>query len=220
MPIRVIPRRDRKLYRLIKDGAVTEYSRRKKLYAAGDVADAVYVVLDGHIQLALPGFGETRESIAAVAGPGELFGEEALVPGSPRKYAAVTGEASRIVSMSGASVFKAFRGSPKTLSVFLQARDDDLAAARSRIGAAGRSTKARLAGVILYLAHRLGESDGEGTLRLHQWFTHRELADLAGAHRSTITTTLNEWIYDGVLRQDGHELIVADADLLRELSGT
>lgn len=220
MPIRVIPRRDRKLYRLMKAGAVTEHSRQKQLYRAGDAAEGVHVVLEGHIQLVLPGFGEARDRIAAVAGPGEMFGEEALNPGSPRRYSATTGEASKIVSMSGASVFQAFRGSPKTLSVFLEARDNDLAAARSRIGAAGRSTKARLGGVILYLAHRLGESDEDGTIRLHQWFTHRELADLAGAHRSTVTTTLNEWIYDGVLRQDGHELIVAEPDILREVSGT
>lgn len=219
MPIRVVPRRDRKLYRLIKAGAVTEYSRQKKLYAAGDPSEAVHVVLEGHIQLALPGFGDERERIAAVAGPRELFGEEALIPGSSRKYSAVAGEASRVVSMSGVSVFKAFRGSPKTLSVFLEARDADLAASRSRIGAAGRTTKARLGSVILYLAHRLGEADDDGTVRLHQWFTHRELADLAGAHRSTVTTTLNEWIYEGVLRQEGHELIVASPDVLEELSG-
>lgn len=219
MPIRVIPRRDRKLYRLIKAGTIIEYSRQQRLYAAGDAAEWVYVVLEGHIQLALPGVGDARERIAAVAGPGEMFGEEALIPGSPRRYSASTGEVCRIVSMSGTSVFKAFRGSPKTLSVFLEARDRDLAAARSRIGAAGRSTKARLAGVILYLAQRLGELDDDGTVRLHQWFTHRELADLAGAHRSTITTALNEWIYDGILRQEGHELIVANPDLLRALSG-
>ena len=40
---------------------------------------------------------------------------------------------------------------------------------------------------------RLGEPDGKG-MRLPHWFTHRELADLAVAHRSTVTTCLNDWI--------------------------
>jgi DNA-binding transcriptional MocR family regulator len=52
--------------------------------------------------------------------------------------------------------------------------------------------------VILDLVERLGEPEGEG-FRLPHWFTHQELADLAGAHRSTVTTALNDWIWRGVL---------------------
>ena len=29
--------------------------------------------------------------------------------------------------------------------------------------------------------------------------THQVLADLAGAHRATVTTLLNDWLYDGVI---------------------
>jgi tRNA(fMet)-specific endonuclease VapC len=34
---------------------------------------------------------------------------------------------------------------------------------------------------------------------LTQKLTHQVLADLAGAHRATVTTLLNDWLYDGVL---------------------
>jgi len=60
---------------------------------------------------------------------------------------------------------------------------------------------------------RLGESEGEGegegeAVRLPHCFTHRELADLAGAHRSTVTTSLNDWIWRGVLDTRRRSLLV------------
>jgi hypothetical protein len=40
------------------------------------------------------------------------------------------------------------------------------------------------------------------------------LADLAGCHRSTVTTNLNDWIYDGVLTQkDGRIWILRPESL-------
>ena len=91
-------------------------------------------------------------------------------------------------------VFKALRGSPKTLGTLLSSYDRDLAVARRIAGSSGSSSKARIADILLDLADRLGDDDGR-RIRLDHWFTHQELADLAGAHRSTVTTALNDWIY-------------------------
>ena len=40
------------------------------------------------------------------------------------------------------------------------------------------------------------------------------LADLSGCHRSTVTTLLNEWIYEGFLRQVDGELRILKAESL------
>jgi hypothetical protein len=42
------------------------------------------------------------------------------------------------------------------------------------------------------------------------------LADLAGAHRSTVTTILNDWIYDGILKTDGKAIVVMRPATLRK----
>ena len=55
-------------------------------------------------------------------------------------------------------------------------------------------------------------------MRIPHWFTHAELADLVGAHRSTVTTQLNEWIYEGLLRDESGELLIARTDRLRKES--
>lgn len=50
-------------------------------------------------------------------------------------------------------------------------------------------------------------TDAEGWLP--PALTHALLGDLAGLHRSTVTTILNEWIYEGRLEQRGRCLRVA-----------
>ena len=55
--------------------------------------------------------------------------------------------------------------------------------------------------MLLDLGRRCGEPAGRG-YRLSERLTHQILADLAGAHRATVTTLLNDWIYEGVLATD------------------
>ena len=52
--------------------------------------------------------------------------------------------------------------------------------------------------ILLDLSARCGEPAGRG-VHLSVKLTHQVLADLAGAHRATVTTLLNDWLYDGVL---------------------
>jgi hypothetical protein len=71
----------------------------------------------------------------------------------------------------------------------------------------------------LDLADRCGEPAGRG-IHLTQRFTHQTLADLAGAHRATVTTMLNEWLYEGVLgADDGGRLLVLQPTELWTLAG-
>lgn len=206
MPLRVEPVRDRKLYRLIKAAPERVVRKGEPIFGEGEPAVGVYVVRRGHVCLRL-GTGE-RGRTAAVAGPSELFGDEAMVPGSLRRYAAIAGERSALVALDGPTVRGVLRTSQHTLTAYVEVKECDLEVLRrAATGSPGATAVERLAGVVLDLLGRLGEPEGKG-LRLPHWFTHRELADLAGAHRSTVTTCLNDWIWRGVLETRGRSLLV------------
>lgn len=176
-------------------------------------------------------FGEeaiaNSRSGAAIASPdgppstGSFARRHMVLPDSalthtPRRYTAVAGSACAVLSLSGAGVVKALRGSPATFTTLLASYDRDLAIARRIAGSSGSSSRARIADVLLDLAYRLGNDDGR-RIRLEHWFTHQELAELAGVHRSTVTTALNSWIYEGVLVQRPRALIVAKRGALRKV---
>ena len=165
--------------------------------------------------MTLPRTGAERGRVVGIAGPGELLGIEAVTLDVPRRYTAIAGSACTALPLNGAAVFKALRASPKTLSEFLRSNDRDLAEARLISLSSGFSSKARIADVLLDLAYRFGVDDGR-RIKLDHWFTHKEVADLAGAHRSTVTTAINDWIYDGVLKQQPRGLIVNKPGTLRK----
>lgn len=215
MPLKLVPQRDRKLNGLLKNGEEMVASRGHALYEMGDPAENLLLVREGHVRLTLPQNGGRAERTVAVVGPWEIFGEEALVKGSRRAYAARAGEKLRIQAIDGTEAYQAIRGTSRTLPLLLKAASVDLLRARwPAPGSSGPTTAQRLADLLLELACRFGEPESKGT-RIPHWFTHAELADLVGAHRSTVTTQLNEWIYEGLLRDESGELFIAKPDRLR-----
>ena len=142
MPLKVIPRRDRKLNRLIKAATPVEYRKGQTIFGRGEEADVVFLVQEGHVRLTLPRTGKETERTVAVAGPGEVFGEESVTTDVPRRYTAVAGSTCVVLPLSGVGMFKALRGSPKTPGTFLSSYDRDLAVARRIAGSSGSSSKA------------------------------------------------------------------------------
>lgn len=221
MPFRIIPRRDRKLNRLVKGGEVRELKRGEKVFDVGDPARQVWMVRDGHVRLWQATDRNKRARTVEVVGPREFFGLEAVFAGSGvrRHYGATAGQATRAVILPGDGVARAFRTGERTFTHAFRAAHDDLALARwSSAGRGGPSTAERLADVLLNLAHRFGTEEGTG-LRLGVRLTHQELADLAGAHRSTVTTLLNDWIYRHILKEGPDGLLVRPHRLEKRSSG-
>jgi len=212
MPLRLEPVRDRKLQRLVKAATACPTRKGDVLFRRGELAAHVVLVGEGHVCLQLGEEGGDLRTVA-VAGPWELFGEEGMVPGALRPYTAVAGERGSVFSLEGSDVRAVLRSSQHTLTTYLEVKERELHLLRGAAGGSpGPTARQRLAVVIVDLIERLGEPEGDGT-RLPHWFTHRELADLSGAHRSTVTTCLNDWIWRGVLDTRGRSFTVSRAGL-------
>lgn len=217
MPFRLDASRDRTLTRLAKRAAQERLLRREILYQRGEAARRLYVVREGHLRLTLPPAGDGRPRTVAVVGPEEMAGEEALLSGLTRRYGARAGETVVMSVLDGSEVLRTFRTARRSYDAFLRALQEDLGRARAAVlGAAGPSTRERLADLLLDLAERFGEEKGR-RIHVSHWFTHQELADLVGGHRSTVTTALNDWLYEGIL-QDGDGLVIARRKALAALA--
>ena len=87
MPFRMVPARDRKLFRLVKKADTVHIVKGRSLYSAGDVAREVFLVRTGFIRLVLPGMERGRpERTVGVALPWEMFGDEAFIRERIRRY--------------------------------------------------------------------------------------------------------------------------------------
>lgn len=199
MPFRLHPPRDRKLFRLVKEAETSTIVKGRVLYGPGDGADAVYLVRRGFMRLVLPGMERgARERTVAVAMPWELFGDEAFT-GGHRRYGAIAGSRCQFQALSPKAVVSGLKTAKLSLDAYLQGQEQELYRLRHAAGGSnGPNVAQRLAEVLLDLGVRSGEPDGR-SIELTERLTHQVLADLAGAHRATVTTLLNDWLYDGIL---------------------
>ena len=199
MPFRLSPPRDRKLYRLVKKAEATHLVKGRSLYSPGDVAREVYLVQAGFMRLVLPGMQPGRpERTVGVALPWEVFGDEAFSQGS-RRYGAIAGSTCTVLPLPKGGVLTALKTARMSLDAYLEGLERELYRLRhAQGGSRGPNAAQRLAEVLLDMGERCGEPEGRG-IHLSQRLTHQILADLAGAHRATVTTLLNDWLYDGIL---------------------
>lgn len=75
------------------------HARGEKIFRHGQVGDRLYLILDGKVRISreVPGMGEEA---LAVLGPGQAFGEMALLDESPRSADALVHERCRLLAIS------------------------------------------------------------------------------------------------------------------------
>ncbi len=199
MPFRLHPPRDRKLFRLVKKAETVRLVKGRPLYTPGDEARDVFLVRSGFMRLVLPGMNAGgKERTVAVALPWEMFGDEAFTEGH-RRYGAIAGAMCVVHPLPKAAVLTGLKTAKSSLDAYLEGQEQELHRLRhAQGGSHGPSAAQRLAAVIIDMGARCGEPTGRG-MRLSERLTHQVLADLAGAHRATVTTLLNDWLYDGII---------------------
>src|SRR3954453_5631184 len=69
------------------------------LFRAGDAGDSMYLIEDGKIQISMRS-SDGEDLILAVLGPGDFFGEMALIDNKPRSANAMVCEPSRLAVLS------------------------------------------------------------------------------------------------------------------------
>ena len=199
MPFQLVPPRDRKLFRLVKKAESISLVKGRALYAPGDLAKEVFLVRSGFIRLVLAGMEPgRRERTVAVALPWEVFGDEAFTEGH-RRYGAIAGSTCVVQPLPKSGVLKGFKTAKRSLDAYLEGLERELHRLRhAQGGSRGPNVAQKLAEVLLDMGERCGEPEGRG-IQMSQRLTHQVLADLAGAHRATVTTLLNDWLYQGIL---------------------
>jgi CRP-like cAMP-binding protein len=201
----------------VKDADRRTLSKGAPLYGPGDDGEEVYLVREGYIRLTLPGLAKgSSERTVSVALPWEICGDEALSRGH-RRYGAMAGIGGTVVhALPSTKVLRALKTARKSLDAYLDGVERELHRLRhAQGGSKGPSSAQRLAEVLLDLADRCGERVGRGII-LTQRLTHQVLADLSGSHRATVTTLLNDWLYDDILdtEDDGCIVIARPGELL------
>ena len=175
------------------------------LFAKGDVGDAMYGVRRGLVRIEMATAGGER-LIIDVLGPGDLFGEIALLDGHPRTADAVAAEACELFVLARDTFLGYLERDPK-----LAVKIIELLCRRIR------STNDRMEETIFLplqarLARRLRTLAEDFGSEVH--ITQEELAGLMGVARESVNRQLNEWRESGIVKLSRGRIWVLDTQRL------
>jgi CRP-like cAMP-binding protein len=198
----------RSLEELLAQAVGRELTQGELLFRAGEPGGQLYAVLEGRVRIFAAGAGGAEITLNLL-GPGEVFGEIAMLDGAERTASAAALEASRVLQLRRESVLAAMRRHPELAERIILLLCRRLRWTSEQVeDSAFLPLAARLAKRLLALT-----DDGSTKLRLSQ----RDLAALVGASREAVNKLLAEWRLQGAIRQRRQELTVLDPAALRHV---
>jgi CRP/FNR family transcriptional regulator len=183
-----------------------QYRRGERVFSTGDPPEFLYLLEAGHVELMeLEENGSER--ILHIFSPGDIFGE-ILFSVERRPFDAIAVDEARIGIMSRATFLEFQRTYPTWAMNFIRVLSDRLfVAERDLAGLTHTWTRPRLVHLLLKLADTLGRETPQGTL-ITVPVTHETLANMIGASRVRVTSTLGQLAREGLISKQGRLLVV------------
>ncbi|MDQ7819230.1 MAG: Crp/Fnr family transcriptional regulator [Armatimonadota bacterium] len=204
------------LRRLGERATLREFGRGSVILHPDEPQERVYVIKEGRVKISRYS-PDGREQILALLGPGDIFGELALV-GEAEPVHAEAFEHTLLCALSRDDMAALLRRHPELMLHVLRTLADRLRVAEEEIAdLVFRTVPGRLAALLLRLAEASGHRHG-GRLRLALRLTHQDIASMIGATRETVTATLSRLRAAGLIATEGRRIVVLDPEGLRRLS--
>ena len=188
-------------------------AKGQTVFVEGDEGESLYVIRTGKIKL---GHASTdgRETLLAVLGPGEMFGELSFFDPGPRVSSATALTDTALASLSRSSLRPWLTGRPEVAEALLQAMAHRLRRTSEAMGdLVFTDVPGRVAKALLDLSEKFGETTAEGTLVSHD-LTQEELAQLVGASRETVNKALADFASRAWIRIESRAVVILDAERL------
>jgi len=177
--------------------------RNTLLFPQGAPGDALYIIQRGKVKVVLSDV-EGKEVILSVLGPGDFFGEMALLDDQPRSAAVMTMESSEFYVISKSDFRACVASQPELATNLLRHLSRRLRVADQKIGSlALMDVYGRVAGTLLQLA----EYDGDKRV-LTGHYTQKDIASMVGASREMVSRIFKDLTEAGFIEQDGDRIIL------------
>jgi CRP/FNR family cyclic AMP-dependent transcriptional regulator len=189
------------------------YERGQVIFHEGDPGDSLHVVASGAVKITLRS-PDGEEVIVATLGPGDFFGELALLDEAARSATAEAMAPTETLVLPRSS-FQQLLGEPSLRDMVLSRvaaevrRTDRQLASLRFLDLAGR-----LAAHLAELAGQIGRRADDGTLELTLPYRQADLAAIVGGSRQGTSRALRELADAGLLVVDRNRLQIPDLQRL------
>jgi CRP-like cAMP-binding protein len=183
------------------------------LFHEGEFGDHLFLILEGKVKL---GHASTdgRESLMAVLGPGEMFGELSLFDPGLRAATATALTQARVLRLGNTQLMPWLAGRPEVAAALLQALARRLRRTNEAMADLVFSdVPGRVAKALMELGEKFGTLIPGGLLVTHD-MTQEELAQLVGASRETVNKALADFAQRGWISLESRQVLILDVERL------
>lgn len=193
------------------------YRRGEVVFHQGDPGDTLHVIAAGRVKVVV--IAESGEEIVLfILGPGELFGEIALLDGGPRTASVVAVEPLETATLKRQDFLDLLRRSTVALECVLVALAASLRRTTDELSDfVGLDLYGRLAKRLLGLADSHGRRVDDA-IEIELPLTQEELAGMVGATRASVNKLLGIYEDRGAIARRGRHIVVLKPELLRAAS--
>jgi len=188
---------------LSKHGSVRQFPADTLLVSEGERGDHLYVVLEGRVRVFVSD-AQGREVILNSHGPGEFFGELALIDQAPRSASVICVEPSRLLLVGRQAYERAVADCP-SLALHV------LSALPQRVRSLTQSLKTMalqdVTGRVTEVLLRLARDEGD-QLVVEPRPTQQEIASRVGASREMVSRVMKDLSARGLLVVQGKTLVL------------
>jgi CRP/FNR family cyclic AMP-dependent transcriptional regulator len=184
------------------------------LFHEGEPGHQLFVIVDGKIKLGASS-GDGRETLLAVLGPGEMFGELSLFDPGPRTSTATALTPAHLMALGHDDLMPWLRGRPEVARSLLRALAKRLRRTNEAMADLVFSdVPGRVAKALLELAAKFGTRQPDQSVLVTHDLTQEELAQLVGASRETVNKALADFQNRGWLRLEQRSVVLVDLERL------
>jgi len=184
------------------------FRRDQTVFHQGDPGDALFVIATGSVKVVLPSPDAAEPAILATLGPGDFFGELAMLDGEPHSATVITLEATETLVLGRADFEVLFEREPDLWRALVGSLARELRRLTGHVEALHfLDLRERLAQQLASLA---GAADAGGEGRLDRRYTQSELAGMVGGSRESVNRLLAEFVARGLVRFERDIMVIPD----------
>ncbi len=205
---------DETLARCIDSLRSRRYRRNETIFHQGDPGDSLYVIEAGSVKIVLPDPEGEEGAIIATLGPGDFFGELALLDGEEHSATAIALESTEALVLRRDTFERLVDEDPNLRRALFAGLVGELRRLTYHVGELHfLNLPGRLARRIVRMA-READPAAQGEIRLSWPFSQSELASMIGGTRQTVNRLLADFTAEGLIRIEKETLVVPDLDRL------
>src|SRR5215475_16097038 len=192
----------------------TALKRGATIFAKDDPGDRLYAVISGTVKISTTS-PEGRNTILNLIGPGELFGEMAVLDGEPRSADATANTNCEIFVVDRRDFLPFVRSQPTLAMKFIELLCTRIRKTSDQVEQVIlQDLPGRLASALLGLTEKHKLEPESRTIAI----TQQEISEMVGMTRESINKQLRAWASRHWVRLEHGAIVVLDTAPLRELA--